>query len=110
MFESLNRKRTIMENVDTEGMEFKKLRDVTNTTVQCKGFFFTKNRFTGERQVVVVTDTCLLNMPARAVAQFEKIEETPKMLEAVLEGKLRIEIHDEVKTRQGATIQYELKG
>lgn len=110
MFESLNRKRTIMENVNTEGMEFKKLRDFINTELPCRGFFFTANKITGEMQVVVVTDTCLVNMPRRAYEQFKTIEETPEMLKAVLEGKLTIAVHDMVKTRAGATVQYELVG
>lgn len=99
-----------MEGVSTDGMEFKKLKDFINTTVPCRGFFYTFNKFTGERQVVVVTDTCLLNMPRRAVEQFETIESTPEMLDAVMNGKLRIEIHDEVKVKQGSTIAYYLKG
>ena len=110
MFESLNRKRTVCADVDTSEMEFKKLKDFANQNLQCKGFFFTINRFTGERQVVVVTDTYLVNMPRRAVAQFEKIEESPQMLDAVLNGHLTIEVHDMVKTRNGATIEYKLVG
>ena len=110
MFESLNRKRTIMEGVDTEGMEFKKLRDFINTDLPVKGFFFTTNRISGEVQVVVVTETCLVNMPRRAVEQFMTIQETPEMLKAVLEGKLTIEVGDMIKTKQGATVQYNFKG
>lgn len=110
MFESLNKKRTIMEGVDTEGMSFHKLKDFTNTTLPCRGFFFTEDKLSGGQQVVVITDTCLVNMPKRAVAQFQKITDNEQMLNAVLEGKLSIEVHDMVKTRTGATIQYELKG
>lgn len=110
MFESLNKKRTVMESVNTEEMEFKKLRDFINTNIPCKGFFFTVNKFTGEMQTVVVTDTCLVNMPRRAYEQFKTIEQTPEMLNAVLEGKLTIAVHDMVKTRAGATVQYELIG
>lgn len=110
MFESLNKKRTVMEGVNTEGMEFKKLKDFLNTTLPCKGFFFTVNKFTGELQAVVVTDTALVNMPRRAVAQFTKIQDSPALLAAVLDGKLSIEVHDMVKTKQGATVEYILVG
>ena len=110
MFESLNKKRTVMEGVDTEGMSFKKLKDFTNTTIEVKGFFFTPDRMGEGEQVVVVTDTCLVNMPKRAVMQFKQIESNPEMLDAVLQGMLSIEVHDMVKTKKGATIQYELKG
>lgn len=110
MFESLNRKRTVMEGVETDEMEFKKLRDFTNQTIPCKGFFFTKNKLDDGLQVVVVTDTCLVNMPNRAVEQFITIRDNAEMLKAVLDGKLSIEVHDMVKTKRGATIAYELKG
>lgn len=110
MFESLNKKRTIMEGVETEGMEFKKLKDFLNTDIPVKGFFFTTNRISGELQVVVVAENCLVNMPRRAVEQFKKIEENTAMLNAVLDGKLTIEVGDMVKTKQGATVQYNFKG
>lgn len=110
MFESLNKKRTIMVGVDTEGMEFKKLKDFLNTDIPVKGFFFTTNKISGELQVVVVAENCLVNMPRRAVAQFKTIEENPEMLKAVLAGKLTIEVGDMVKTKQGATVQYNFKG
>lgn len=110
MFESLNKKRTIMEGVETEGMEFKKLKDFLNTNIPVKGFFYTTNRISGELQVVVVTETCLVNMPRRAVEQFKTIEEKPEMLKAVLDGKLTIEVGDMVKTKHGATVQYNFKG
>jgi len=110
MFESLNKKRTVMEDVDTDGMEFKKLRDFVNTDIPCRGFFFTVNKFTGEMQTVIVTDTCLVNMPKRAYEQFKIIEQTPAMLNALLDGKLTISVHDMVKTKRGSTIAYELKG
>ena len=110
MFESLNKKRTIMEGVETEGMEFKKLKDFLNTDIPVKGFFFTTNKKSGELQAVVVAENCLVDMPRRAVEQFKTIEENPEMLKAVLAGKLTIEVGDMVKTKQGATVQYNLKG
>lgn len=110
MFESLNKKKTVMDGINTEGMEFKKLKEFKNSTIDVKGFFFTYNKFTGAKQAVVVTDTCLVSMPNRAVLQFEAIENTPAMLNAVLAGKLKIEVHDMIEVRAGTTIDYELKG
>lgn len=110
MFESLNKKRTVMEGVDTNEMEFKKLKDFLNTTLPVKGFFFTVNKISGELQAVIVTEEYLVNMPRRAAEQFKTIENTPEMLEAVLEGKLNVKVGDMVKTKQGATVQYELEG
>lgn len=110
MFESLNKKKTLMEGVTTENMEFHKLKEFINTTIPCRGFFFTINKQTGERQVVVVSDTCMVNMPKRAVVQFEQIYDTPDMLDAVLRGELSIVVHEEVKTRLGSTVLYDLAG
>lgn len=110
MFESLNRRNTVMAGINTEGMAYRKLKEFKNSVVEVKGFFFTNNQKSGE-QVVVVSENCLINMPKRAVEQFRTIEATPEMLEAVLEGKLSIEVRDEVMTRQGnSTILYDLKG
>jgi len=110
MFESLNRKVTVMEGVNTEGMEFKKLKHFTNQKLACKGFFFTTSKLDGKKQVVVVTDNCLVNMPSRAVEQFETIANNPTMLKAVLNGDLTIAVHEEVKTKAGSTIAYDLEG
>ena len=110
MFESLNRKNTVMPGINTEGMSYRKLKEFRNSTVEVKGFFFTNNQKSGE-QVVVVSETCLINMPKRAVEQFRTIEATPEMLEAVLNGRLSLEVHDEVMTRQGnSTILYDMVG
>ena len=110
MFESLNKKRTVMEGVETQDMEYRKLKYFKNSTLKTKGFFFTESSMSG-RQVVVVGEEYLINMPKRAIEQFEKIENTPEMLEAVLDGKLSIEVHDEQVTRNGnKTILYDLKG
>lgn len=109
MFESLNYKRTVCADVDTSEMEYRKLKDFTNTTIPCKGFFFSTNRF-GKRQVVVVTDTVLVNMPSGAVSQFEKIENNPEWLNAVLDGQLSIKVGEMVKTKNGTTVDYKLIG
>ena len=110
MFESLNRKRTVMEGIETKGMEYKKLKDFKNQTVKVYGFFFTESEMSG-RQVVVVGEKCLINMPKRAIAQFETIENNPEMLNAVLNGGLSIEVHDEQVVKGGnKTILYDLVG
>lgn len=110
MFESLNKKRTVMEGVDTQEMEYKKLKEFKNSKISVRGFFFTESSMSG-RQVVVVGDKYLINMPKRAIEQFETIQNTPEMLTAVLNGGLTIEVHDEQVTRGGnKTILYDLVG
>lgn len=110
MFENLNRKKTVMEHVDTDGMEWKKLKEYKNSTIEVKGYFFTINTFTGLKQVAVTNGTELINMPQRAVEQFEEIYDKDELNNAVLDGKLKIEVGDEIKTRKGATIDYKLVG
>lgn len=110
MFESLNKKSTIMNGVNTEGMEFRKLKEFPNTVIPVKGFFFCKGARGGE-QVVVISDKYMLNMPNRAVEQFKEIKENDEMLEAVLQGKLSIAVHEERVARNGnTTIYYDLVG
>lgn len=110
MFESLNKKRTVMDGVDTQDMEYRKLKEFKNQTLRVKGFFFTESSMSG-KQVVVVGEDYLINMPKRAIEQFETILNTPEMLNAVLNGELSIAVHDEQTTRGGnKTILYELVG
>lgn len=110
MFESLNKKSTVMEGINTEDMKFHKLKDFVNSTIEVKGFFFTTSEIGGE-QVVVVTSDCLVNMPKRAVEQFHQIRDNDEMLNAVLQGKLSIEVGEMVKTKSGtATVLYKLVG
>lgn len=108
MFENLNRKKTVMEHVDTDGMEWKKLKDFKGTEIPVKGYFFTINSFTGAKQVTVVSENDLINMPQRAVFQFEEIYDDDEMNNAVLEGRLKVVVGDEIKTRKGSTIEYTL--
>lgn len=107
MFEKLNKTRTIMDGVNLDGMKYRKLKELAGKKLSCKGFFFSNGKF--GKQVVVVTDECLVNMPERAVAQFDEIANNKEMLEAVLNGKLVISVESEVVTRQGTTTTYELQ-
>lgn len=107
MFEKLNTRRTIMAGVETDGLPFKKLSEVKNSVLSVQGFFFTEGKF--GRQVTVVTKDALINMPKRAVAQFEAIEADEEMLKAVLDGGLEIKVESETVTRTGTTVKYELQ-
>ena len=76
MFEKLNRRSTVREDIDTQAMEFKPLKDFCGTKIKVDGFFFTEGRY--GTQVVVVGNGYLINMPKRAAEQFEKIEKVTK--------------------------------
>ena len=106
MFEQLNRnhKRTIQEGTELDKMEFKKLKDFKNKVLRVEGFFFTNGDF--GKQVVIVANGYKINMPARAVKDFEQIYDNDDMLNAVMNGDMIIRDIKEVKAKMGKTIAY----
>ena len=105
MFDSLNKfRKTVMDGVDTSEMEFKPLKDFCGKVVNVNGFFFTDGKF--GKQVVVVGNGYLINMPQRAVESFEEIESDEDMLNAVLDGKLAIRDIHMIDTKNGVTVAY----
>ena len=105
MFENLNSRRTVRKDIDTTNMEFKNLKDFCGETIKPDGFFFNDSKY--GKQVVLVGSGYLINMPTRAVKQFEKIEENSEMLEAFLSGHCMIENIRMIDTRNGATVAFE---
>lgn len=99
MFENLNSKRTIREGIDLQALNFVKLSDLIGTVIKVDGFFFTEGRY--GQQVVVVGNNYKINMPARAVEQFEKIQNDDAMLHALLEGHCCIKDIQLVKSKAG---------
>ena len=106
MFDELNRKSTVRDGINTEDLEFAPLKDFCGQKFRCDGFFFTDGKY--GRQVVVVGGGYLINMPKRAVEQFETIQASPDLLEAVLAGKLMIKDIKMIDTRNGKTTAYTL--
>jgi hypothetical protein len=108
MFKELNTyKRTIREDVDTKDMEFRSLAEFCGKKIKVDGFFFTDGEY--GRQVVVVGNGYLINMPKRAVVQFDTIDADNDMVEAVLKGKLVINHIKMVHAKNGDTAAYELE-
>lgn len=106
-FSKFNKKHTVKDGINTENMEFKPLKDFCGKTIPVDGFFFTDGRF--GKQAVVVGNGCLINMPARAVEQFEEIAADNDLVEAVLNGELLITDIKMVDTRNGRTTAYTLE-
>lgn len=108
MFEKFNKNtaRSVKEGVDLQSLQFKKLRDFVGHTLVVDGFFFTAGEY--GKQVVVVANGYKINMPARAVEQFEAILNDPELLQAVLDGHLELTDIQQVKTKKGLTIAYTL--
>lgn len=105
-FSNLNKRSTVREGIDTQNMEFKPLKDFCGQKVKCDGFFFTDGKY--GKQVVVVGSGYLINMPARAVEQFEQIAADNEAVDAVLKGKLVIKDIKIIDTRNGQTTAYNL--
>lgn len=108
MFEKLNNhKRTVKENIELEKLPFKPLKEFKGLELIVDGFFFTQGKY-GD-QVVVVANNSKINMPARAVESFKTIAEDPEMLNAVLNGHLKLTNIQEISTRNGSTTTFTFK-
>lgn len=102
MFAKLNNyKKTVRDGIDTDKMEFKPLKDLCGQHIKVDGFFFTTGKY--GKQVVVVGNGVLINMPERCVAQFEDIAADEEMLKAVLEGHLMLDNIAMKTTKNGTT-------
>lgn len=109
MFDELNNKRiTVREGVDINSMEFKPIKDFVGQDIRVDGFFFTTGGHYG-KQVVVVGNGCLINMPKRAVETFEVVVNNGAMLNAVLGGHMLITDIKPIKTKNGDSTGYTFK-
>lgn len=105
MFEKLNKyKTTIREGISLENMEFKPLNDFTGQTLKVDGYFFTNGKY--GKQVVVIANGYKINMPNRAVEQFEEIMASEEMNKAVLQGKLALTDIKVIETKHGLSVAY----
>ena len=100
-----NHKRTVNPNIDTTDMEFKPLKDLANTRLHVQGFFFTEGDY--GKQVVVVTDNELVNMPSRAFEEFDEIMSDDDLVASIVAGDMDIIVGDVIKTKKGKTVAYE---
>lgn len=109
MFEKFNKQytNTVREGVNTDEMDFCKLKEFEGKTIKVDGFFFTKGDY--GKQVVVVGNGKKINMPERAVEMFEDIRSNPEMLQAVLDGHLLITNIEPRKAKKGNTYSFELQ-
>lgn len=110
MFKELNSVRTIKEGIKLEDLQFRKLKDFVGKTLYVDGFFFTNGDY-GRQLVVVARDNeggWKVNMPNRAIDQFEGIKANKEQLKGVLEGHLKIVDIREEKVGRGVTTLYTL--
>lgn len=106
IFEKLNKgKRTVREGINTDNMEYCKLSNFIGQTIRVDGFWISDKGNYG-KQVVVVGNGWLINMPKRATEQFESILKNEEMLNAVLDGHLALTDIRPIKTNTGDTTSY----
>ena len=106
IFEKLNKgKRTVREGINTDNMEYCKLSNFIGQTIRVDGFWVSDKGNYG-KQVVVVGNGWLINMPKRATEQFEAILKNDEMLNAVLDGHLALTDIRPIKTNTGDTTSY----
>lgn len=105
-FSNLNKANGVRPaDLNTDDFDYTHIREYEGESLPVRGFFFTNGDF--GRQVVVITDDCFVNMPARAVEDFEKIENDPDAKQAVLDGELVLTDIESVKTKRGKdTVAY----
>lgn len=96
----------LMEGIDTKDYPFKPLKDFIGRSINVKGFFFTDGKY--GKQVVIVGDGVLVNMPARALEQFEELKANPEMVSGVLAGKLALTDIKTIDSKNGTTTAYTL--
>ena len=107
MFKSLNKGNSyVREGIDTKNQEFAPLKNFIGQTIRVDGFFFTNGKY--GKQVVVVGEGFNINMPARALEQFEAIAADREMVDAVLAGKLIINDIKEGTANNRETVFYNL--
>lgn len=105
MFEALNNDNRVIRNgIDTDGMDFAPIKNYVGSKVRVDGFFFTESKY--GKQVVVVGEGRLINMPKRAVESFEKIMNDEAMKNAVVNGKLALTDIKMADTKNGTTTVY----
>lgn len=77
-------------NVNTEGMEFVNLIDYDGTKkLDIDGFFFKTGNF--GKECVIIADGKLINVPSRAVEEFQQILDDPELSQALIDGKVYLE-------------------
>lgn len=97
----------VREGINTRDQEFCPLSNFIGQTIRVDGCFFTNGDY--GKQVVVVGEGFNINMPARALEQFESIVSDEADLKAMLSGMLVINNIRAGKTKAGRdTVYYDL--
>ena len=91
MFNEFNKssKRTVREEIKTDSMVFKDLKEFAGKRILVDGFFFTEGKY--GKQTVIVGEGYKINIPKRYTPDFEAIRDDNAKLSAVFAGKLALD-------------------
>lgn len=98
--------KVIMDGIDTKDWKFDNIKNFCGKTVPVKGFFFTQGDY-GE-QVVIVSDNILINMPVRAVKEFQDIKANAEYVAALKAGKMYFDNIHEEEFKKGKGTAYDI--
>lgn len=105
MFAERNKKSTVKEGIDVTAMieagNFHKISEYVGKTIKPVGMIFTESKRGYGRQVMLVTEDALVNMPGWCVDTFQEIANAPEELAAFKEGKCLITNITEKDTGKG---------
>lgn len=108
MFEKLNMRNTVASGIDTSEMDYVPLKNFCGKEFIIDGYFFTKGMYGKQVVLVNADENVLVNMPARSVEQFQKIDKDEEMLKAVLSRKCKVINIRMKETSSGTTTIYDL--
>lgn len=116
MFEQLNKdvKKTVKDGINTESMEFVALYnkkrglcpEVAGKEIPVDGFFFVDGKY-GKKTIVIGLGK-KIELPKRYTETFLKIRDDKDMLQAVLDGKLKLTDIHEVESDNGKSAAFTL--
>lgn len=116
MFEQLNKdvKKTVKDGINTESMDFVALYDkkrglwpeVVGKEIPVDGFFFVDGKY-GKKTIVIGLGK-KIELPKRYTETFLKIRDDKDMLQAVLDGKLKLTDIHEVESDNGKSAAFTL--
>ncbi len=95
-----------MEGLNTEGWPFKKIKDFIGEVVPVKGYYITVGKF-GD-QCVCIGNGVLINMPDRAVKEFQDIFSDDNNKQLLKDGKISLKNIKPLDTNSGKTTAYDI--
>lgn len=84
-----NSNKVVRAGFQTDGWQFKPLKEFVGKTIPVNGFFTTLGKY-GE-QAVIIGDGVLVNMPGRCVEELNMIKNNKDYVDALMDGKMTIQ-------------------